>query len=74
MATLSKLPNDIVIEDKGSSKTVSFTVFDSVDKKKLLFSAGIDANTEGLATDMLLATLKANDIGYDEITRKTKWQ
>jgi hypothetical protein len=74
MSTLEKLPTDIVLTRKERSTAVLFIVPNEKDPDRPHFAVSIDAESEEKATDFLLSTLKANDIGYDEVTRTTKWQ
>lgn len=39
-----------------------------------MFACSIIHTDPEIAAQMLLKTMKANDVGYDEVTRKMRWQ
>lgn len=69
-----KLPIDIVVEAVAEKTSASYATTTLNKEGFPMFGASIVCSDPEEAKRLLLATLKANDAGYDEVTRKTKWQ
>lgn len=74
MDTLSKLPVDSKIEETtGNRFVVSFETQTKNLDGEPMFACEINGIDREGALQRLLATLKANDIEYNEETRTLKW-
>jgi len=76
--TIEKLPADTKVTEKVTDKvtftTVEYRSTELQPNGLPRFSAGITFSDSEIAKQLLLETIKSNDAGYDEVTKKLSWQ